>query len=316
MNKLFKIFLIIAFFLTLYPNDKLFSERQLSSKNKSNLANPTFWQWNQPSGSYRVYFQERGAGDRHVLLIHGFGGHTFTWRYLMDQLANAGFHVWSLDLLGFGYSDKPANVQYGLDLFIAQIDAFMEAKSIASAEIVGNSMGGGLALGMAIKHPARANSLVLIDPLAFPVKLPYYYAITKIFGKLTFPFFGRTMVKIALRDMMYDRKKISEEQMTAYSLPFLMTGGKEAYLKILQNADTRELDQLSRHYHKITVPLLIIWGKEDRLIPRIHQQHIAHQCPQAQTLTISNCGHIPQEESPQEVLQGILDFYKLGEINQ
>ena len=309
MNKLFKIFVIIGFFLTLYPQAKLFSERQLTSENKSSLESPTFWQWDQPSGSYQVYFQERGMGDRHVLLIHGFGGHTFTWRHLMDQLANAGFHVWSLDLLGFGYSDKPVNIHYGFDLFIAQIEAFMEAKSISAAEIVGNSMGGGLALGMAIEHPTRVHSLVLIDSLAFPVKLPFYYAITKIFGNLTFPFFGRTMVKIALRDMMYDRKKISEEQVTAYSFPFLTPGGKEAYLKILKNADTRDLDRLSRHYHEIAVPILIIWGKEDRLIPLIHQQIIAHKCPQTQTLTLSNCGHIPQEESPQEVLQGMLDFY-------
>lgn len=271
----------------------------------------TFWEWNYQSTSYNVHFVEKGTGDRHLFLIHGFGSHIYTWHHLIDKFAEAGFHVWSLDLIGFGYSEKPLKIPYGLHLFVSQIEDFMKAKSISSADFVGNSMGGGVALAMAVEHLNRVKSLTLIDPLAFPIQLPYYYDIPKKLGKLTFPFIGRTTVKMILKNLVFDSNKITEDQITAYTSPLLMKGGKEAFLKILQNMDMRELDHLSLRYREINVPLLLIWGEQDRLIPITYLKRLTQIFPKAKTLVISNCGHIPQEECPQEVLKGMLNFLQL-----
>lgn len=272
--------------------------------------NQTFWPWHHSSGIHNVHYLEKGSGSRHILLIHGFGGHSFTWRFLIDQLAKAGYHVWSFDLIGFGYSDKPSDVRYGKDLFVSQIQAFMEAKKIESATLVGNSMGGGLALTMAIEHPEKIQALVLIDPFAFPLKLPFYFAAPKRFGKLTKPFFGRTMTKMLLKEIMYDPRKITEEQITAYTFPFQLSGGKEAFIKTLQNFDPADFDRLSLHYKDLKIPILFIWGKGDRLMPEAYQKKFPQMFPKSETLKIPFCGHIPQEECPEQVIQAILEFLR------
>jgi pimeloyl-ACP methyl ester carboxylesterase len=118
------------------------------------------------------------------------------------------------------------------------------------------------------------------------------------------------MVKRILKDMMHNPNKISEEQITAYTLPLQMSGGKNSFIKTLQNSDDRQLEELSHHYQDIKVPILIIWGENDRLMPLSYQQRLTQTFPQAQNLIIPNCGHIPQEECPQEVYHAIQDFYK------
>jgi pimeloyl-ACP methyl ester carboxylesterase len=275
------------------------------------MENQTFWQWNLPSVSYNIYYIERGTGPHHILLIHGFAAHSYTWNKLIDDLAHAGYHVWSLDLIGFGYSDKPFEAHYGLDLFTAQIEAFMEAMHLSSACIVGNSMGGGLALAMVIFHPNRVHSLVLIDAFIFPIKLPMYFAITNMLGRFSKPFFGRMVVKRILKEVMFDPKKISEEQIEAYNLPYNMPGGREAFIRTLKNFDQKELNRLIPHFKKINIPMLIIWGEKDRWMPLSYYQRVTHTFPHAQKVLISQSGHIPQEECPQEVLEAILKFKDL-----
>src|SRR5262249_27385797 len=147
----------------------------------------TFWQWNYSSKTYNIHYIERGEGANHVLLLHGFGAHSYTWRFMVDELAKAGYHVWSIDLIGFGYSDKPRGVAYDLHLFTEQIEAFMQAKQIDQPSLIGNSMGGGLALNLVVNRPDHYRSLILIDALAFPIKLPFYFAVTKSMGKLVKP---------------------------------------------------------------------------------------------------------------------------------
>lgn len=292
-------FFLLFFFLT----------HDLQAKEDNQLMeNQTFWEWNRPEGAYQVHFIERGTGPHHILLIHGFAANSYTWRHQVEALAHAGYHVWTLDLLGFGYSDKPTNIPYGVNLFVSQIDEFMKAKSIASADIVGNSMGGGLALVLAIKYPKKVRSLILIDALAFQIKLPFYFAMPKWLGSLTKPFFGRTMVEWILKDMMNDPKKMTEEQITAYALPLQMQGGKDAFINTLKHADAFDWKQLSSHYNEINIPILIIWGENDRLMPLSYQQRVFQAFPRAQKIIIPHCGHIPQEECPLQVNQAILNF--------
>lgn len=277
------------------------------------MNNPTFWQWNLPSGSYAIHYIEKGSGPRHVLLLHGFAAYSFTWKALIDDLAKGGYHVWSMDLIGSGLSDKPNDVPYGLTLFTQQIEAFMQSKQIDQASLVGNSMGGGLALAMSIVHPNRVKSLVLIDALAFSIKLPLYFAITKTLGTWTKPLIGRTMIKQILKQVMYNPNKISEEQIQAYEFPFRTPGGKDAFIKTLQNFDAQELENMSLHFKNIHVPVLIIWGEKDSWMPLNYFQRLSHAFPQATTVVIPNCGHISQEECPQKVSQALLQFFKKNE---
>lgn len=277
----------------------------------------TFWNWETPTGNYAMHYVEKGSGPNHVILLHGFRANTFTWRYMIDPLAEAGFHVWAVDLLGFGFSDKPEEVQYTLDFFLDQINAFMEGQDIPKAHFVGSSMGGGLSLWMSLYHPQRINSLTLIGALGYPLDLPIYVSIGKHIGHFWMPFLGPSMVRKGLEQVVYSEDSITPDQIHAYSLPYCFPGGAMASLNTLKNFDNQRLKDLSTRYiREITYPLLIIWGKQDNLIPFHHFEQFCHDFPKARKMLIPQCGHIPQEEKPEIVQLGIIDFLKqVKEVN-
>ncbi len=257
----------------------------------------TFWAWKKG----RIHYIERGKGAQHVVLLHGFGANTYTWKNQIDLLAKGGFHVWAIDFLGFGLSDKPLNTEYSIDLYREQIVDFLEAKGIPKAHIIANSMGGTVALSLASQSPEKTASLILIDPLAYPVKMPFAYSMGKRLGKMMIPFFTRNLVHQTMKKIYHDPAKITEDLLDAYWLPYQMEGGREAAIKILNSFDPASLTELSQSYPDMQMPILLLWGEDDRWIPLSHLLALQDVFPHAQSATISHSGHTPQEETPEQV---------------
>ena len=113
------------------------------------LEEKKVWVWNSPYGPLATHYEEAGEGDKHLFLVHGFRANTFTWRHLIQPLAEAGYHVWAVDLIGYGLSVKPPHVPYGIDFFTEHMLAFMVDHQINTCCLMGNSMGGGLVLNFA-----------------------------------------------------------------------------------------------------------------------------------------------------------------------
>ena len=116
---------------------------------------------------HRTYYIDRGPADKPALvLIHGFGSSVYTWRHLIEPLA-AHNRVIALDLVGFGFSDKP-DIDYDMSLFSRQVTALLDALQIKQAIFAGNSMGGKVTLFTAIHAPERVSKMILIDAAAYP----------------------------------------------------------------------------------------------------------------------------------------------------
>lgn len=273
---------------------------------KNELDHKTFWNWEKG----RIHYVEKGEGPNHVVLLHGFGANTFTWKAQMDVLSEQGFHVWALDFLGFGFSDKPLQTEYSIELYREQVEDFFKEKEIEKAHIMANSMGGAIALGFTAKSPEKVSSLTLIDPLAYPVKMPFIYAVGQKFGKLMIPFFSRGLVHKAMKRIYYDPKKITEELLDAYWAPYEMEGGKEVVIQILRSFDPHDLKELCPSYSKMKMPVLLIWGENDTWIPLSHLDALLKDFPHAKQKVIPSCGHAPQEEKPEEVNPLILDVLR------
>lgn len=277
-------------------------EQQLLKEGK------TFWTWDRERGSHSIHYLEKGEGSKHVILIHGFRANTYTWKALLEPLTEAGFHVWALDLLGFGFSDKP-NTNYNIELFLEQIEAFMAHKKIPHAHFIGSSMGGGLSLWTALNMPNNVDSLTLIDALGYPLDLPLYLSIGKHFNQLWTPFLSETMVRKGIEDLVFHKDSIKDEQVEAYSLPYRFPGGAEAALYTLRSFDNQKLHDIHPRYAKeIKCPVLLIWGDNDTLIPLPHYDQFCNDFPHAHKHLIRNCGHLPHEEKPEEVRNIILFF--------
>lgn len=295
--------LITAFFFS--GESQIASSEELAKLK----AGKEFWTWQSPYGPLDMHYIEKGQGDRHILMIHGFRSHSYTWKALIDPLAEAGFHVWAIDLVGYGLSDKPDHTLYNLDFFIEQIHAFIEGKGIKKAHLIGNSMGGGLALSMALAHPEQVQSLVLLDALGYPLEIPFYLSISKYVGKLWAPFVGPTLIRYGLKQIMHDKNKVSDEQVEAYCLPYRFPKGVITSILTLQQFNNEQLIEIARDYPTLNSPILIIWGDHDTLIPMSHYEKFTQDFPHANRLLIPNCGHIPQEEAPDQVLEALLNFF-------
>lgn len=270
----------------------------------------TFWDWHPiQEMTSSIHYIEKGSGFEHVLLIHGFRANSYSWHYLIKPLEEAGFHVWAIDLIGFGLSDKP-DLEYDFDLFLQQITDFMRDKNIAHAHLIGGSMGGGLCLGVALLHPESVHSVTLINALAYPLDIPLYATIGKILSPLWGLFFGPNMIQKGLEQLVYSKETVTEEQVKEYTLPYYLPGGNSAAQSTLRNFDNQKLLTLSRQFKNIQCPLLILWGRHDNLIPFAHYESFCRDFPLANKVLIEECGHIPHEEKPKEVLNAILSFLK------
>jgi pimeloyl-ACP methyl ester carboxylesterase len=176
----------------------------------------------------------------------------------------------------------------------------MEAKRITKAHLVGHSMGGIVALSLAGQEPCRFHSLTLIDSTGYEMELPFAFSMAKRMGNTLLPFFSRGVIHKILKQLYYDHRQITEEQIDAYWTPFKLEGSRETTLKILKIFDNQIFQDLQPSYKNINIPTLILFGKEDRWIPLSHLELFAIDIPHAKKAVLENCGHAPQEERPEE----------------
>jgi pimeloyl-ACP methyl ester carboxylesterase len=272
----------------------------------------TYWTWPSPSGERKIHYMEFGEGSHHLLLIHGYGAYSITWKDLIPVLIKAGKKIWAIDLLGFGYSDKPLDIQYTLELYLEQINAFMQEMHIPQADLIGHSMGGAVALGIAMDYSYRVKSLTLISPMAYPSGLALGLRIGKRFLSLIKLFWGMPFLRIARKYLIVNTEAACTPQKEAEAAePYFLENGLESALTVLQHFDYDRLANLRRGYSRVKVPVLIIWGKQDPLVPCRHIKFFKRDFPHAEIFLLDHCGHIPQEEYPQEVARSILNFLKI-----
>lgn len=275
------------------------------------MNNKTFWIWNSPIGEKTIHYKVFGDSSKHIILIHGFGSHTCTWYDLLDPLVKAGYKVWAIDLLGFGYSDKPLDIHYNLELYLDQIKAFMHEMRISKADMIAHSMGGTVALGMAIYHPEQVNSLTLISAMAYPFTLPLGFRIAKRFPTIIKFFCGLAFVRESRKQLVKNvAVSCTPQKVNEAAEPYFLKNGPDAAFTILQRFDNQLLIEMSQKYNQIKADTLIIWGKEDPLIPCKHSEFFKRDMPHSEIFLLSDCGHIPHEEFPKEAEAAIVNFLK------
>jgi pimeloyl-ACP methyl ester carboxylesterase len=175
-------------------------------------------------------------------------------------------------------------------------------------------MGGGIALLVAIlleRDEKRLSSLVLIDTVAFPKKLPF------LFQLLRLPLLGRLILsilppkvtaRVVLAIAFHDRSKITSEMVEHYAENLRANGGANALASTIEQMMPSNIDELITKYDTISVPTLILWGHDDRLVPLENGKKLADKIKNSVFEEIPNCGHVPQEEQPGSVIGHINDF--------
>ena len=258
----------------------------------------------------RVHYQEKGSGTP-LILIHGYTSSVYTWKDVFEPLSKT-FRVIAVDLKGFGFSGKPDG-DYTRRAQATLVAHLLDHLKIEKAWLCGNSMGGEVALNFVRQNPQRVAGLILIDSSGAKVEGTSSLAP----GYLLIPVVGRVLTALALRSdklvreglekSFYDRAKITDDRVAAYYRPLQTRGGQLAALRARTQADQFPIDP---DLGKINARTLIIWGADDALIPLTAGHKMNSLIKDSNLLVFEKCGHLPQEEMPERVVEEITRFIK------
>ena len=240
----------------------------------------------------RTHYIERGEG-RPVVLLHGFNMDQHTWIKNLDALADH-FKVYAPDLWGQGYSTRGSRA-YGYDLFEEQIRLFLDALDIPSASLVGHSMGGGTAIVFALRNPERVEKLVLVDSTGIPTRLPFRSKVFRLKGVAEFLLsLGTDRIRrMNLEDIwIHDRGSLTEEVYKDFTRYQKIEESTEALLAILRADFFNTLEDEVRELGKLSIPTMIIWGRQDASLPVSNAEQMHRSIPGSRLEILENAGHL------------------------
>jgi pimeloyl-ACP methyl ester carboxylesterase len=266
------------------------------------------------AGDVSMFVQEAGPADGiAVVLVHGTGAWSETWRESLTMLAGAGYRAIAIDLPPFGYSRRPPQPLYGKHDQGRRIVRALDALKIPRAVLVGHSFGGGPTVEAALLAPERVRGLVLVDaalgirpegagyeapsPLVRTVLgvEPVRDALVATF--LTNPRFTRSL----LQAFIHDPARATDARVAIYRQPLAVQGSTKAigeWLPALIAPASAAESEDPVSYRKLAMPVLVIWGDRDTITPLDQGQRLAQIAPKAELHVMSGVGHIPQIEDP------------------
>jgi pimeloyl-ACP methyl ester carboxylesterase len=257
------------------------------------------------------FFIDQGRGPN-LVLLHGLGASSFSWRHNLGPLARH-FRVLAPDLPPHGRSPAPLDGDYTVAGQIRAILEFLDRRGVEQAALAGNSLGGGLALLLAKEHPERFPALVLLAPAAALTRVPLIFYPLRLprLGQLAAAILGPWIIPPALRLIYHRRELITPEVVAGYAAPLRSLGRRLALGRLCQQLNPLPLDQVEsilQKIRKIRQPVSLIWGDQDRILPVRQAYWIKARLPHAQMHILPQVGHAPQEEAPEEVNKIIIAF--------
>jgi len=263
----------------------------------------------------RVAYQDAGSGDETLLLIHGMAGSSETWRAVIPQLSRK-YRVVAPDLLGHGQSAKPRG-DYSLGAFAVWLRDLLDELHIARATIVGQSLGGGVAMQFVYQHPDYCQRLILISSGGLGPDVGWTLRLLSAPGaELILPVIAPRPVLTAgnkLRSWFTAvgiQSPRGAELWSAYS-SLSDAETRQAFLRTLRSVvDYRgqAVSAINRLHMVSELPIMAIWGDEDRIIPVDHAYSAQEARPASRLEVLEGVGHFPHVERPSQVVDLIDDF--------
>jgi pimeloyl-ACP methyl ester carboxylesterase len=250
---------------------------------------------------YRLHYFEAapsGGGGTPLVLVHGLGARGEDWGAMMPALAAKGFHVYVPDLLGYGRSPKP-DVDYSIPLEEQVVVDFMQTVHVPRADVGGWSMGGWIAMKLALDHPEMVDRLMIYDSAGT------YFPATWEADLFTPNDVAGVRELIA---MLTPKPQAMPEFAAEAALRKLQ--GNAWVLKRSMASMTNGKDLLDFRLYQISEPMLIVWGAEDELIPLSVGERIHKSVPQSVLNIVDGCGHLAPAECSRPVVESTVDFLR------
>ncbi len=255
-----------------------------------------------PVGPGAAHVERYGHGGVPIVLLHGFGTCAFLWRYVAPMIAEAGHTAYAIDLLGHGESDRPLDADFSIAAQAEYLDAAMTALRIARGVLVGNDLGGDVALRLAATRGDRVDQLVLINTPAFgglPARdITSTQRNTARFAfRLTRGMLGAApLLQEVLRGSVAKPEHMPTRLVARYLAPFAGEDGVSHLLRLaaaIRSDDVNDLDLAN-----VLAPTLVIRSDEDGWIDAIVAEQLAANIPNARLSRIAGVGRLVAEENP------------------
>jgi 4,5:9,10-diseco-3-hydroxy-5,9,17-trioxoandrosta-1(10),2-diene-4-oate hydrolase len=258
--------------------------------------------------SQRIHYHEQGQGEV-VIFLHGAGGgasgySNFKGNY--PEFAKAGYRTIVPDLLGYGLSSKPDIAQYDLDFFVAGVKGMVDALGLKNITLLGNSLGGAVALGYALSYPDEVSRLILMAPGGVE-DLDTYLAMPGIANMFQIYQSGKTgaeAMRAVMTMQLFDPSLLTDEIINERApIAATQTQAARSVLKV---------PNLTDRLHELKCPVFGFWGVNDHFNPVGGATKLLDNCPQARMVLVNRCGHWVQVEHRDMFNRNCIDFLQKG----
>ena len=256
----------------------------------------------------RIHYHEQGEGEA-VIFLHGAGGgasgySNFKGNY--PEFAEAGFRSIVPDLIGYGLSSKPDLEQYDLDLFIAGVKGLVDGLGLEKITLLGNSLGGAVALGYALAYPDDVARLILMAPGGVE-DLDTYLAMPGIANMFAIYKSGKTgteAMRAVMTMQLFDPSLLTDEIINERApIALTQTNAARSVLKV---------PNMTEQLHQLHCPVFGFWGVNDQFNPVSGTMKLMDNCPQARMVLVNQCGHWVQVEHREMFNRSCIDFLRNG----
>jgi 2-hydroxy-6-oxonona-2,4-dienedioate hydrolase len=248
---------------------------------------------------YGVINPIKSGATEVLLLLHGIGASAERWLRVVPLL-NRNFRIIIPDIVGFGYSDKPT-VEYTMNYFVEFLRDFLKSIRIQRIHIIGSSFGGLLAAEFAMEFASIVKKMILVSPagtMQTSTKTLDEYILAALYPTIE-------NARRAFSDMAYDPRVVTDDVVKDFVNRMKLPNSKYAFMSTLLGI--RNTQDLENRLTKIILPTLLIWGREDKMIPSVHAEDYL-RIRNSKLIMIPNSGHTPYTETPSVFAKIALDF--------
>ena len=270
------------------------------------------------SGKEILRYRIRGSGPNQLVLLHGLAARSETWTDLVPLFPTRSYTLRLVDLLGSGESTKPANADYSIRGHSRRLLVFLEREGL-SVTLVGHSLGGAVVLLAAIeamqtgREPLVKSAVVIAGP-GYLQSLPLIARMFRIplAGPLFISLYApEAWVKIGLRAAYYNHRLVDREHLSRYAPCYREREARRALVATCRQLVPSDCTEISACYGLLRLPLQLLWGRQDRIVPLSQGERLERAVPGARLAVLEQCGHNPQEEKPRETFE-IIDRFVSG----
>jgi pimeloyl-ACP methyl ester carboxylesterase len=259
-----------------------------------------------------MHYETAGTGPLPVVLLHGFGEWSFTWRSTLAALgADGRFTAYAPDMRGFGFSERTPDSLYNANGFAVSVGEFIDALKLDRPILAGNSLGGDVALRVAVARPGRLRGLVLVDAASFAAPPEWQQALSRIFfippfNRTGLRLFVRYRLRSALASAYADPRSVNLDEVVAnVRKPLDQDGAEEALIAMVRTGAPPLADATIA---AVRVPTLIVWGEQDTIVDVDAGRRLNRLIAGSRLVTYPRTGHIPQEEQRERFAADLLEF--------